>query len=278
MIMEKEAVLELIKDKSEAIRLIDCRFDLKQKQLGKELYDRSHLPQAVFFDLEKDLSAPAKEHGGRHPLPEISSFISKLEQAGITNDTTVVAYDSGTDAFAARFCWLMEYVGHTKTFLLNGGFNHWVEVGYEMDTEVPEFPEASFEPLLKEGILASYTEVKALAENGEEDKVLIDSREHARYAGKWEPIDHKAGHIPKAINKPWTEGVVEGEYADENRQKERFAEIDREKEIIVYCGSGVTAAPNYLALKQAGFENVKLYVGSFSDWISYDENKVETTE
>jgi thiosulfate/3-mercaptopyruvate sulfurtransferase len=103
----------------------------------------------------------------------------------------------------------------------------------------------------------------------------MDSRESKRYLGLEEPIDKKAGHIPGAINKPWMEGISGGRYKQVEEQRQRFSDIDPNKEIIVYCGSGVTATPNYLALKEAGFEKVKLYVGSFSDWISYPNNKIE---
>jgi len=105
--------------------------------------------------------------------------------------------------------------------------------------------------------------------------VLIDSRENKRYLGIEEPIDKKKGHIPSAINKPWMEGLHEGYYHSIEDQKERFSDIDSEKELIVYCGSGVTAVPNFLALKEAGFEHVKLYLGSFSDWISYEDNQIK---
>ena len=124
-------------------------------------------------------------------------------------------------------------------------------------------------------LIAATEEVKAFVKNQQDEIILIDSREEKRYLGLEEPIDKKAGHIPGAINKPWMEGLRSGQYIPAAEQKQRFSDVDPDKEIIVYCGSGVTATPNFLALKEAGFEKVKLYVGSFSDWISYDENKIE---
>ena len=146
---------------------------------------------------------------------------------------------------------------------------------YPVTTEVPVVNQTTFIPNINHEIFANMEDVKAVVENESDHTILIDSREEKRYLGIEEPIDKKAGRIPGAINKPWFEVINEGFYKPVEVQKERFKEISQENQIIVYCGSGVTAAPNFLALKTAGFEKVKLYLGSFSDWISYQENKIQ---
>jgi thiosulfate/3-mercaptopyruvate sulfurtransferase len=150
-----------------------------------------------------------------------------------------------------------------------------MEAGYKTSKNIPENETTEFEVSIRKEMLASYEEVKEVVEQRKKSSILIDSREERRYIGEVEPIDRVAGHIPGAINKFWTEGLDQGSFKESEEQKNRFAELDTKNPVIVYCGSGVTAAPNYIALKMAGFENVKLYAGSYSDWVSYDQNPVE---
>lgn len=258
------------------IRIVDCRFKLGSPDEGKHQYERSHIPGAVFFDLEKDLSGNVREHGGRHPLPDMSRFKERLETAGIGNETIVVAYDGKEGAFASRLWWLIKYVGHDKVYILNGGFDEWGTSGYPLDDTVPEYERTEFNISESREIVATYEEVKDLALKGKGEAILIDSRESRRYLGIEEPIDRIAGHIPTALNKPWIEGYENGRFKSVSEQAQRFTELDKNQPIIVYCGSGVTATPNFIALKEAGFKNVRLYAGSYSDWVSYEENPVST--
>jgi thiosulfate/3-mercaptopyruvate sulfurtransferase len=255
--------------------VVDCSFSLANPKKGKQEYEHNHIPGACYFDLEKDLSGEVADHGGRHPLPNIEEFIHKLQQAGIDENTTVVSYDQGEGAFAARFWWLLQYLGHEKVYVLDGGFKGWCEGNYPVTSDVPTFKKTTFIPVIKHDLLASMEEVRAVADEQNTNTILLDSREEKRFLGLEEPIDKKAGRIPGAMNKPWFEGLNAGYYKPVEIQKHRFSEINPDNKIIVYCGSGVTAAPNFLALKAAGFEKVKLYLGSFSDWISYQENKIE---
>jgi thiosulfate/3-mercaptopyruvate sulfurtransferase len=257
------------------VRIVDCSFSLADPKGGRQEYDQSHIPGASYFDLEKDLSGKIGEHGGRHPLPNLHEFIEKLEQAGIDESTTVIAYDQGVGAFAARFWWLLQYLGHEKVYVLDGGLKGWNEGNYPVTSEVPTFNKSAFKHNINHDLLASMEEVRAVSGGQDSNTILIDSREERRYLGLEEPIDKKAGRIPGAINKPWSEGLNACYYKKAEVQKQRFAGINPENEIIVYCGSGVTAAPNFLSLKAAGFQKVKLYLGSFSDWISYQENEIE---
>lgn len=257
---------------NEKVRIVDCRFQLGNPDMGQEQYKKGHIPGSVYFHLEQDLSGVISEHGGRHPLPKIEEFKRVLDEAGITNETTVIAYDGGEGAYASRLWWLLKYVGHEKVYIVDGGFKEWEASKYPIDCLVPEFPLSSYRIHIQDEMLVSVNEVKEAIHD--EGTILIDSRERKRYLGIEEPIDKKAGHIPTAINKVWTEGFNNGIFKTFNEQEERFKDLKKDQHVIVYCGSGITATPNYIALKDAGFLNVKLYAGSFSDWITYEENEV----
>ncbi len=258
----------------ENLRIIDCRFSLGNPSEGRQLYKESHIPGAVFFDLEKDLSGYVKKHGGRHPLPNMKNFLRKVEDVGIDNDTTVIIYDEKEGAFSGRCWWLFQYIGHEKVYILNGGFSAWKKAGGKTESSVPVYPQKSYRPSFNETIAASLDEVRSIA-SGERDIPLIDSRSRERYLGHEEPIDRIPGHIPRAINLPWTDGVKDGYFIPGVEQNERFSHLNKRDPVIVYCGSGVTATPNFIALKEAGFNHVKLYIGSYSDWVSYNDHKVD---
>ncbi|WP_338452705.1 sulfurtransferase [Niallia oryzisoli] len=276
VVVNKEWLIEQLQN--EQVVIADCRFELGNPDKGAKLYQESHIPGAFYFDLEKQLSSPVTTHGGRHPLPDIEQFKLEIEKSGIDHTKTVVAYDGGEGQFASRFWWLLTYIGHEKVFVLNEGLKGWVEAGYPTTKEVPEVKSATFNVNIQKEMLASYEEVKKVVDDKKKYPILIDSRDKARYLGEIEPIDRIAGHIPGAINKFWAEGLENGSFKNNGVQKQRFADLDQDEPIIVYCGSGVTAAPNYIALKMAGFQNVKLYAGSYSDWVSYEENPVVKVE
>ncbi|MFD0589491.1 sulfurtransferase [Paenibacillus sp. GCM10027627] len=255
----------------------DCRFVMGQPDAGRSLYETSHIPGAIYMDLEKDLSAPVEEHGGRHPLPDIFDLTVTMSRAGIGNETTVVAYDDQGGAMASRLWWLLKYLGHEKVYVLDRGFAAWTEAGFPVSSEQPEVAQASFLAEVRHSMLVEMAEVQELL--GSERVTLIDSREAPRYRGEVEPLDRVAGHIPGAINRFWKEGLdATGAWKEEAAQAERFSDLDGDRELIVYCGSGVTATPNVIALQEAGFSKVRLYAGSWSDWISYEENPVAVGE
>ncbi|NRG48084.1 sulfurtransferase [Bacillus sp. CRN 9] len=265
-----------VKEHIEEIRVVDCRFNLANRAEGQEKYRQDHIPGAVYFHLEEDLSGTVSIHGGRHPLPSVEQLTASLQKAGISNGTTIVAYDGGEASFASRFWWLLKYVGHERVYVLDGGYKEWLKHGYPVNDIIPAYDESNYQVQVVNDICASYEEVKEVSSNETAEAILIDSREEQRYKGINEPIDKKAGHIPGAVNKVWTDALSEGRFKSGEEQSNRFSEYDKNTPLIVYCGSGVTASPNFLALKEAGFKNVKLYPGSFSDWISYDDNPVGT--
>ncbi|SFL93398.1 thiosulfate/3-mercaptopyruvate sulfurtransferase [Paenibacillus sp. 1_12] len=261
----------------EQIVIVDCRFTLGQPEAGRIAYGIEHIPGAVYMDLEQDLSAPKGEHGGRHPLPNWEDFMHRLGEVGIDAQSTVIAYDDQSGAMASRLWWMLQALGHTKVYVLEGSFASWKQAGYPVTDEPPAMHAAIFEGQLQEGFLLQMEDVKNRI--GRPGTVLVDSREYPRYLGLEEAIDPAAGHIPGAKSYFWKHGLNDqGGWKDAIAQKERFADLASADEIIVYCGSGVTACPNVLALKEAGFSNVLLYSGSWSDWISYADNPIATGE
>ncbi|MFC5647986.1 sulfurtransferase [Paenibacillus solisilvae] len=253
--------------------IVDCRFQLGKPDAGREAYMEAHIPGAVYLDLEKDLSAVVTEHGGRHPLPDIAELTGTLSRSGIGNASRVIAYDDQGGAMASRLWWLLKYLGHDQVYVLDEGFTAWQKAGFPVTAEQKVLIPAPFLATVRHNMLVEVDEVR---ENlGDAEVTLIDSREAPRYRGEVEPIDRIAGHIPGAINRFWAEGrSSDGKWKNADEQAARFEGLQQEGQIIVYCGSGVTACPNVLALQEAGFTNVRLYGGSWSDWISYEGNPV----
>ncbi|TFE03037.1 sulfurtransferase [Jeotgalibacillus salarius] len=256
------------------ISLIDCRFDLMNPDSGRKLYNENHLPRSVYFGLDQDLSGGKLVHGGRHPLPDMIEFKKKVEEAGISNDQPVVVYDDGEGAFAARAWWLLTYAGHKQVYMLNGGYSEWISRHLPVTNVVRDQQKGRFQLDLQDHLVADTAEIENIV-SGKQSALLIDSRNYSRYLGDHEPIDRVPGHIPGAINSEWINSFENGWLLDEEMQAKRFSEWDKNQPLIVYCGSGVTACPNFIALKQAGFTNVKLYPGSYSDWVSYDHHEIE---
>ena len=248
--------------------IIDCRFALSDPDLGRKQYEEGHIPGAYYLDLNQDLSSPVQQHGGRHPLPNPNDLAQKLSEMGITGATRIVAYDDSRFAFASRLWWLLRYLGHSHVSILDGGWTNWFKQGYPVNSEIPASSPGNFLPHLQSDGVVSYEQVQA--QKDLPNVVLVDSRERDRYLGKHEPIDPIAGHIPGAVNYPWQEVTNEnGFLQDIQKQQQRWEELGEEKEVIVYCGSGVTACVNLLSLELAGVTTGKLYAGSWSDWCSY---------
>lgn len=256
--------------------VIDTRFDLKDPDAGRRHYLDGHISGAVYLHLDDDLSGTPQQHGGRHPLPDTDAFVTTLEQVGIGNDSHVVVYDDSGGLFAGRLWWMLKYLGHDAVQLLDGGLSAWRAGDYPTTEEVPRPLRADFTPHLRPEMVADIDEVKRKLEDP--STLLVDARGPDRYRGDNEPMDPKAGHIPSAINLPFAGNLEGGRFKDPAALEERFEMVSEAEEVIVYCGSGVSAAHNVLVLDDLGKKDVKLYVGSWSDWSSYDENPVETGE
>lgn len=257
-----------------SIVVVDCRFNLANPDEGMTRYNEAHIPGAVYFDLNKDMSSPVQEHGGRHPLPDMKQFETKLRQAGITSSTTVVAYDDQDGGMAARCWWLFNYVGHSKVFILDGGFRAWVRSNLPTTNVVPQIESSQFTVDIQHQMIIPMKAVKE--QMTKHEGIVIDSRDPKRYRGDMEPIDKKAGHIPGAVNYFWKDNLVDGLWLSTEEMAKRFSDIPKNQQVTVYCGSGVTACANLIAMSEAGFSDVKLYPGSWSDWISYEDNPIET--
>lgn len=251
------------------IAIADCRFSLAEPELGYQQYQAGHIPGAHYLHLNRDLSSPVQQHGGRHPLPNPDQFAEKLASIGVTSQKTlVVAYDDSRFAFASRLWWLLRYLGHDRVAILDGGWGGWQAAGYPVTQAVKTVEPGNFTPQLRPEMVVDIDTVKAGKDLPE--VALVDSRSPDRYLGKVEPIDPIAGHIPGAVNYFWqqvTNPEAKAKPAEEQRQ--RWAKIETAKEIMVYCGSGVTACVNLLSLEIAGIPGAKLYAGSWSDWCSY---------
>ena len=235
-------------------RFVDCRWELGNPERGRELYRAGHVPGASFLDVEHELSAAPgapPHHGGRHPLPDEGHFARWAGAAGIGPGVFVVAYDQGAAGGAERLWWLLRHFGHDDAAVLAGGIGAWLGPLREGDEDVER---AQFVPRPRSDDTASAEELERRL--GEAGLALVDARVPERYRGDVEPIDPIAGHIPGAVNLPY---VASGPLPEE------VLEAD---EIVVYCGSGVTACVTLLELARAGRPDAKLYPGGWSDWSS----------
>ncbi|MBD2002197.1 MULTISPECIES: sulfurtransferase [Cyanophyceae] len=249
--------------------IVDCRFSLTDPELGHKQYLTSHIPGAYYLDLNKDLSGNVEKHGGRHPLPSPEELAKKLAAIGVNSqETLVVAYDDSRFAFASRLWWLLRYLGHNRQVVLDGGFAGWVAGGHRVTDVLPIPDPGNFVVRLQEDLVVDIETVKAKKDLPQ--VMLVDSREGDRYRGEREPIDPIAGHIPGALNYPWQDVSNTQSYLRlMTEQRQRWNGLEQAEEILVYCGSGVTACVNLLSLEIAGIHTGKLYAGSWSDWCSY---------
>lgn len=278
-IVTKNWVLARLYEPNQVI--VDCRFVLGQPEAGRQAYEQGHIPGAVYLDLEQDLSGPIAAHGGRHPLPSSEQLAERFGRAGIGPDTQVIAYDDQGGMIAARLWWLLRYLGHERALVMGDNFSAWEREGYPVTTEQHIVVPRSFIPRVQQAMLAGVDEVRRIVRDNSAD--LIDSRDPRRYAGLEEPLDARAGHIPGAVNCFWKQVLNEqGSWKSREELATQFRPIvglpDDERDILVYCGSGVSACPNVLALHDLGYTKVRLYAGSWSDWISYPDSPVATGE
>jgi thiosulfate/3-mercaptopyruvate sulfurtransferase len=256
------------------LAVVDCRFDLTNPEAGRQAYLRAHIPGASYADLDRDLSAPIGAQTGRHPLPSPDAFATRLSGFGIGDDTQVVAYDDANGSIAARLWWMLRWLGHDAAAVLDGGFKAWTAGGGALQSG-----EADLAPVNRESPrFTPRIDAKSVLSTAELEQalrdpaaLLVDARAPERYAGTVEPIDAVAGHVPGAVNHPFTANLDAGgcflPAAElERRWRERLAGSEPEK-LIAMCGSGVTACHNLLSLEAAGLGGGKLYAGSWSEWI-----------
>jgi thiosulfate/3-mercaptopyruvate sulfurtransferase len=286
--------------------LLDCRFDLRDTEAGRRAYLTAHIPRARYADLNRDLSSPVTGTSGRHPLPDPARFAATLSHWGIARGIPVVAYDEANGSYAARAWWLLRFMGHAEVAVLDGGFKAWVAAGGETRAgEEPMVPAAGahagaaadsgprpsaarpakhrpdapgFEP---GAALCEVVDGAAVAERMlDPGFLLVDARAAERFTGSVEPIDAVAGHIPGAVNHPFSSNLAaDGRFLPAPQLRhlwERRLAGRRPADVVAMCGSGVTACHNLLALEIAGLRGAKLYAGSWSEWIR-DPRRPRTT-
>jgi thiosulfate/3-mercaptopyruvate sulfurtransferase len=253
--------------------VLDVRWELGGGA-RRDLYSQGHIPGARFIDLDADLAAPPGR-GGRHPLPSPPSFQASMRRAGVSQERLVVVYDAGPATAAARAWWLLRYFGHPAAAVLNGGLACWVAGRHGLETgSQGDGPEGDFTAAPGAMPVLDAAEAGALVERG----VLLDARASERFRGESEPVDPVAGHIPGARNRPTTANVdATGRFrrADELHAAFRRLGVAEDTLVGTYCGSGVTAAHQVLALELAGYR-AALYPGSWSEWITDSRRPVAT--
>lgn len=254
-----------------SVRVVDVRWSLLERDKGRNAYLQGHIPGAVFLDVDRDLASPPGKGPGRHPLPRPEAFAASMSRAGIGADTDVVAYDFGDASTAARLWWLLRYFGHARVSVLDGGIARWSAGGHPTESTVPSVPPRTFVPAPRPAMRIDADDLERLRTDPR--ALLIDSRAPERYEGRTEPIDPIAGHIPGAKNHPYPTNVRS---PDDPRFKEAASLRDeferlganRVERVVCYCGSGINACQNLLALQLAGVGGGLLYEGSWSDWCS----------
>jgi len=250
--------------------VVDCRHDLMNLSAGREAYNAGHLPGAVFADMETELSGAKRDEDGvfrgRHPLPSKDALVETLRRWGIDDDTQVIAYDAHGGMYAARLWWLLRWIGHEASAVLDGGLPAWQALGQPVVTEVPAKPLGTI--TLHAPFVPTVTVAEVLENIESERRTVVDARAADRFRGENETIDPVGGHIPGAKNRFFKDNLHnDGRFKAPERLREEFASvIDDPANAIMQCGSGVTACHNLLALEVAGLPGAALYPGSWSEW------------
>jgi thiosulfate/3-mercaptopyruvate sulfurtransferase len=250
--------------------VIDCRYDLKDETWGHARYLESHVPGAVYASLSHDMSAAPDGTNGRHPLPSPEAMASTFSRLGIGPGVQVVAYDQDDGRYASRLWWMLRYMGHEAAAVLDGGFARWTSEGRPVRSGEEVRPRASFAGQPRAGARLHVDDVERLL--GDPTIVLVDARAPERFEGTNETLDPAAGHIPGAVNHFYQSNVgAGGTMLPPEQLRERFRTVigdRRPDQVVMYCGSGVTACHNLLAMEHAGLPGARLYPGSWSEWSS----------
>ncbi|OON64381.1 sulfurtransferase [Massilia sp. KIM] len=260
--------------------VVDCRHDLLNLSAGRDGYAIGHLPNAVFGDIETELSG--SKYGadgafrGRHPLPEKEALAALLRGWGAEDDSQVVAYDAHGGMYAARLWWMLRWLGHEAVAVLDGGMAAWQAAGLPLTTDVPARAAGRF--TVRAPFVSTVGVAEVVDNLGKGERVVIDARAADRFRGENETIDPVGGHIPGARNRFFKDNLqADGRFKEAARLREDFAAlIDDPSKAIMQCGSGVTACHNLLALEVAGMPGAALYPGSWSEWVGDKSRPVAT--
>jgi thiosulfate/3-mercaptopyruvate sulfurtransferase len=261
-----------------AFAVIDCRFRLDDESWGERNYLEEHIPGASYAHLDRDLSGTKTGRNGRHPLPSAAAFTDTLSRLGIDSAAQVVACDQDTGMFASRLWWLLRWMGHNAVAVLDGGFAKWTAEGLPTVRGGESHPPRVFRGGPAADMVVNVDEVAALSSRS--DWRLVDARAPDRFRGEIEPIDRTGGHIPGAVNHFFKRNLgKDGSFLMPEPLRARLLQATdpvAPDHIVCYCGSGVTACHNLLALEHAGLSGAKLYPGSWSEWSSDPARPIET--
>lgn len=266
-LIEPEELSERLGDPDLAV--LDCRHDLARPEWGREQYEHSHIPGAVYAHLDRDLSGPITPSSGRHPLPSMAAFAETASRFGIDERVQVVAYDQAGGAYAARVWWLLRWAGHARVAVLDGGFAAWQARRLPLASGGRQRERRRFVPQAPLARAVTTAEVESGLASGAIR--LVDARAADRFAGRNETIDPVAGHVPGALNHPFASNLDgEGRFLPREELARRWqatAGAAAPTRLVAMCGSGVTACHDLLALEIAGMPGAALYAGSWSEWI-----------
>ncbi|WP_421570088.1 sulfurtransferase [Stenotrophomonas sp. PD6] len=264
---------------SAAPRVLDARFSLADPQSGAQAYAQGHLPGALRADVNRDLADMTVVGHGRHPLPDSEAFAATLGRWGIGPETQVVVYDGGDGSMAAaRAWWLLRLIGHTRVAVLDGGVAAWQAAGLPLTTKVPEVaPAPAYPGRFDTTQVASVEEIAARLKHA--PGWLLDARAGERFRGEVEPLDPVAGHVPGAVNRPFGLNVADGRLrpaADLQAALLPLIGTHDPQQVVLMCGSGVTACHLLLAMEVAGLHGARIYADSWSGWVSDSSRPVAT--
>jgi thiosulfate/3-mercaptopyruvate sulfurtransferase len=260
-----------------AFVVVDCRFKLDETGWGEREYAAAHIPGAVYAHLDRDLSGIKTGTNGRHPLPDLADLQRTLARLGIASGMQVVAYDQDTGMYASRLWWLLRFMGHDPVAVLDGGYAKWVAEGRPVRNGIEQRPEATFAAAPRLDMIVDADSVAAIARDP--SARLVDARAPQRFRGEMEPLDRTPGHIPGAANHFFQNNLDDrGTFRTPEDLRGRLQTAIggvNPADVVCYCGSGVTACHNLLALEHAGLSGARLYPGSWSEWCSDPKRPVE---
>jgi thiosulfate/3-mercaptopyruvate sulfurtransferase len=279
-------LLHFAQSSATPLMIFDCTFDLMQPELGQQQFDAAHIPNAVYVNLDKHLSAkndptaasgkshPTTASGGRHPLPSRETFAAWLSSVGFTNAHQAIVYDRNGVNYCGRLWWMLKWAGHEAVAVLDGGLQAWQAAGnpVEASQNTAKLKVTPSNYALA-GELSALIAINTVAKNlNKPSQTILDARGAPRFRGEIEPLDPAAGHIPGALNRPFTENIsADGKFKSAEVLKAEFTKLlaGRDPSTVVHhCGSGVSAVPNVLAMELAGFGRQALFAGSWSEWCS----------
>jgi thiosulfate/3-mercaptopyruvate sulfurtransferase len=252
----------------EAWVVVDCRYDLQNESWGHEQYRVAHIPGAVYVSLGEHLAAPRTGTNGRHPLPSVETLAATFGHLGISRDVQAIVYDQDNGMYASRLWWSLRYLGHDAVALLDGGWAKWTREGRPTTSGEEHRATTTFKANPRCEMQMGVEQVAGHL--GDQSVLLVDARAPERFEGRNEPIDRVPGHIPGAVNHFFKTNLAEdGTMLPPDRLRRAFDDVLRGRdpsEVVMYCGSGVTACHNLLAMEEAGLPGGRLYAGSWSEW------------